>query len=102
MTDTVSPTLDARSRKSQSVMMHRLAAVGLSSVALTLSVDESTVSRTNWERLALTLTALGLKPVPVDSRCFDAQTYAVLKRWGVERLQQADEGDSELHWDQAR
>ena len=94
-----SRTLDARTRKTQGVMLHRLAIVCLGPVALTLGVDDSTVQRTNWERIALTLTALGLKPVPVDSQCFDAHTYAALKQWGIEKLSRPDEGDSVLNWD---
>lgn len=69
-----SPTLREQSRKNETAMLQRLAAVGQRPVAEALNVSESTVSR--WkdgdlERTALLLAYLGLQIVPTDHMMVD-------------------------------
>lgn len=94
--------LDPRSRKTQAVLLHRLAVVGLGPVATTLGVDDSTVSRTNWERIALTLTALGLKVVPVGSHTVSDEDFEYMRKATIERLSQPREGDTGIDWGVAK
>ena len=87
-------------RKITSLVLQRLASVGQSKVALTLEVSESTVSR--WkdgdiEKMAQTLAVLGLKVVPVTSRCFEPTYIEALKMLARQALDSAE--DQSLEWD---
>lgn len=78
----VSAPLDPRSRKTLAVFATRLAAVGQERAARAIGCDISTVSRMQsqqFERFALLMTALGLKPVPVDAKCYAPDHVASLE-----------------------
>lgn len=80
--DGLSAPLDPRSRKTLAVLATRLAQVGQERAARAIGVDISTVSRMQsqqFERFALLLTALGLKPVPVESKCYAPDHVASLE-----------------------
>lgn len=71
----VSQELRERARKTETILRNQLAEVGQARMAERLGVSESTVSR--WkadqvEQLALQLTALGLKVVPLDANLITA------------------------------
>ena len=71
----VSPTLRESARKTETCLRNQLAEVGQAKMAERLGVSESTISR--WkadqiEPLALQLTALGLKVVPIDAKMVTA------------------------------
>lgn len=76
---------DARSRKSETVLLQAVARVGLKPIADAIGVDTSTVSRTDWRRVALQLTALGLKPVPVNAKCVTPERAQEIEE-EIERL----------------
>jgi len=97
-----SRVVDARSRKSLTVMLQALAKVGLKAIADPLGVDISTAQRTDWEAIAIRLTALGLKPVPVEARCVLPDDFAFMRKATIERLQQTDEGDTGIDWSGVR
>lgn len=93
-----SPVLDARSRKTLGVLLQALAAAGQKHVADTLGCDISTVSRMDFGRIALLLTALGHKPVPVEAKCVLPDAFAFMRKSTIERLQQVDENDTGIDW----
>ena len=70
--DSVSPMMDARTRKTLAVVLQALASVGQRATAEAVGVSETTISRMKSEgdlqRFAQILTALGLKPVPVGAK----------------------------------
>lgn len=70
-----SATLDPRTRKTLALILQGLARHGQKPVAEALGVSEATVSRmkdADLERFARLLTAIGMKPVPVEAKCYDA------------------------------
>lgn len=94
-----SRVLDARTRKSLTIVLQALAKHGLKAVADPLGVDVATVSRTDWERIAITLTALGLKPVPVEAKCVLPDAFAFMRKATIEQLQRGDDdGDTGIDW----
>lgn len=88
---------DARARKTHSVLLQAVATVGLTPVAEACGIDKSTVARmrdNEFERIAMALTAMGLKPVPIDSTCYRPEYIQHLRyfaRRGFDTEQQADE-----------
>lgn len=71
----VSAETKERSRKNETLILNRLAAVGQNTVADIIGVHESSVNkmkeRGDFARLALILAGLGLKAVPVTMKCYD-------------------------------
>ncbi len=83
----------ASARKINAVLLQRLASVGGRAVAESLGISESTVSR--WkdgdlERMAQTLSVLGLKVVPVSHQCFAPGYVEALKMLARQALDGAD------------
>lgn len=67
--------LDPRSRKTLSVILQALASVGQKPVADAIGKSEATVSRMkdgDLQSFSLLLTTIGLKPVPIEAVCHDA------------------------------
>lgn len=63
-------------RKSQTLILQRLASEGQAPVARALSVSEATISRMKGEGIesfAALLGALGLQVVPVEHKCYSAE-----------------------------
>ena len=78
----VSQELRERARKTETILRNQLAEVGQARMAERLGVSESTVSR--WkadqiEQLALQLTALGLKVVPLDANLITADEVKAMR-----------------------
>lgn len=101
--DSVLPVLDARTRKSHSVMLQAFARVGQNSIAISLGKSDATISRLKSQDLqmfALLLTALGLKPVPVTAKCYDPATFAAMQQLALERLSRASDhsADTGIDW----
>ncbi len=81
--------------------MQRLASVGQVAVAKGLGVNESTVSRMKdgeISRYSQMLALLGLKVVPVESKCFDEREVAALLFLARERLDNIKTTE-ELTWE---
>ncbi len=68
----LSPDQLARSRKYESLLLQRVAEVGLKQLADVVGVDQSTVSRMKWNDFSRILAFLGLKIVPVEMECYSA------------------------------
>jgi hypothetical protein len=99
--NTVSPLLDARSRKTFSILLQSIARVGQIRVATALGVSEATVSRmvsNDFERIALALTAMGLKPVPVDAKCYTPEHITSLQYFAKRGMGGQEPEDTGLHW----
>ncbi len=78
--------LDRRTTKSRSVIFGALRSKGHANVAKSLGISESTFSewlKNNGDRVALLLTAIGYKPVPVDVECHRASYIADLRRYAA-------------------
>ncbi len=86
----LSPPPDERARKILQVLFQRLSSVGQSTVATQLSVSEATVSRMKEDmpRFAGMLSALGLKVVPVEMKCYDEATLESILRLAQQRMAQ--------------
>lgn len=89
----------AIARKSQTLILQRLASVGQVKVGQALGKSESWVSR--WksedsEMLASLLAACGLKVVPVEHRCFPADYIDHLRYFA--RVGMAQEHPPSLEW----
>lgn len=99
--DALSPELNDRARKTRAVLFRGVRSVGQNVIAAQLGISDGTFS--DWlakygDRVALLLTAAGLKAVPADAVCLDPGKLAFLKRLAIERLQRADEADTVLDW----
>lgn len=90
------PTLASRSRKTHAVILQALSSKGQRPVAEALGVSEATVSRMkveDLERFAAFLTAIGLKPVPLENRCYPPQHIQHLEYFaqlGMKHVNAAD------------
>lgn len=120
--DSVSPLMDARTRKTAAVILRALASTGQRTVAEAMGISETTVSRMksdgDLQRMAQLLTALGFKPVPIASKCLTPERAAEiddyierLRYWaeiGIRTKTKAeiampnDEGDTGLHWGESK
>lgn len=81
-----SPLLDRRTTKTRSVIFGALRSRGHARVADALGISESTFSewlQKNGDRLALLLTAIGHKPVPIDVECHSAAYLADLRKYAA-------------------
>lgn len=90
-----------RARKSEALVLQRLASIGQVAVAKGLGVNESTVSRMKdgeISRYSQMLAVLGLKVVPVEVRCFDPDEVGALLFHARKRLEGMTNPD-ELQWD---
>jgi hypothetical protein len=91
---------DERAQKNQTLILTRLQSVGQARLAEALNTSESTVSRWKAEQIeqcARALSALGLKVVPTEARCFDPkQIEAILQ---LAKLKMSEiEGADQLMW----
>lgn len=86
----LSPPPDERARKILQVIFQRLSSTGQSTVAQQLSVSEATVSRMKEDmpRFAGMLSALGLKVVPVEMKCYDEATLGSILQLAQQRMAQ--------------
>lgn len=85
-----SPDWAARARKAESLLLQRLAAVGLDAAAEACGVDASTVSRWKGKEipvLSRLAARLGLKLVPAEMRCFRNDDIEALLTLAKSRLQ---------------
>ncbi len=79
--DQVSIPPAERARKSHSLALQRLAAVGQNTVAGEIGVSPPTVSRwvsEDLERACLILATIGLKVVPIERFCVDPTMYRAI------------------------
>jgi DNA-binding XRE family transcriptional regulator len=79
MTEITTPA--TRAKKAHSLVLQRLAAATQTAVAAAMGTSESTINRIKTERLEealLMLAHLGLKVVPADFKCVNAEAYAFL------------------------
>jgi hypothetical protein len=70
-----------RARKSHSIALQRISAVGQNNIATEIGVSPPTISRCvseDLERVMQVLAAAGLKVVPVDRICVDQSMYQAL------------------------
>lgn len=93
---------DERTRKNHAAILGRLASVGGARLAEALNVSEATVSR--WksehaEQCARALSALGLKVVPVDMRCFDEKKIDAILQLAKSHLAEIEKSE-QLAWDE--
>jgi len=88
--DTGSHDVSAMARKNHQMILKGLSAVGGTSVAKALGVDESTVSRMKEkegaiERIATLCAVAGLKVVPTGLQCYDPKDIEPIlhqaRRW---------------------
>ena len=92
---------DERSRKNEAVVLQALASTGLTPVADSLSVSESTVSRmkdVDVGRFSTLLAVCGLKVVPQSYRCAKPEMIEaalVFARAAMERVN----NDDAMMWD---
>ena len=94
----------ARARKNESVLLERLALVGLEPVATALDVDISTVSRMKGEamqRFATLLAALNFKIVPTDYQCHDPAYLQALHTLAERELSRNKELPLQIPLDQS-
>ena len=94
-----SPTLDRRTTKSRSVIFAAVRSRGQGPIAEALGISESTFS--DWfgkygDRVAQLLSAAGLKPVPLDSKCYAPEFIEHLRFFAERGVAQGD--SSELEW----
>lgn len=85
----VSQDLRERSRKTETALRNQLAEVGQSKLAERLGTSESTISR--WksdqiEQVALLLTGLGLKVVPLDANLITADEVKAMRTLALRGL----------------
>ncbi len=105
----LSPEQQERARKNHAAILRALAKVGQNVVADALGCDESTVSRMKdkrdngkpgeIERMALVLSAMGLKCVAEDMRCFAEAEINALLVLAKARLKEV-ESIEQLVWEQ--
>lgn len=91
------PLGDARTRKTFSVILHALASVGQARVATAIGKSEATVSRMkdgDLQTLAALLTAIGLKPVPVENVCYRPEHLAHLQYFAAIGMKHAGQEDA--------
>lgn len=83
---------DETARKIVRSIFQRLASVGQTEVATTLSVSESTVSRLKEQvpQFAGMLSKLGLKVVPVEMQCYDEKTLSSILELAKQRMAQIE------------
>ena len=96
-----SPALDSYARKQLTVVLQRLASVGLSPAAQAIGVDESTVSRmksVELPRIAQLLSTLGLKVVPEEYKCYPLEHLEALRVLANAYLAQTRSA-AELAWE---
>lgn len=98
----VLPPPDERARKNLQAIFQRLSSVGQAQLASTLNVSEATISR--WkseqaEQCARALSALGLKVVPVDMRCFDPKKIDAILQLAKSHLAEIEKSE-QLAWDE--
>lgn len=103
--NTVSLMPSETARKIVGNILHRLAAVGQTTVATRLQVSESTVSRmkekdAEIQRCAALLDALEMKAVPREMKCYGEKSLAAILQLAKERMAQIEE-PSQLQWDDA-
>lgn len=81
-----SPLLDRRTTKTRSVIFGALRSRGYGNVATALGISESTFSewlQKHGDRVALMLTAIEHKPVPLDVECHRPAYMADLRRYAA-------------------
>lgn len=86
-----------RALKIQTLILQRLADVGLEPVSEAVKVDPSTISR--WKgkeipQLAVMLATLGLKVVPIEFRCYlesEIEALFTLAKSHITKMQHASE-----------
>jgi Bacteriophage CII protein len=93
---------DERARKNHQAILNALASVGQVRLAESMGVSEATVSR--WkgeqsEQCARALSALGLKCVPIEMRCFDPKKVDAILELAKSHLADIEKSD-QLAWDQ--
>jgi DNA-binding transcriptional regulator YdaS (Cro superfamily) len=98
----VLPTPDERARKNLQSIFRALSSVGQARLAEAMNVSEASVSRWKTEQAehcARALSALGLKVVPIEMRCFDPKKIdAILQLAKAHRAE--IEGADRLAWDE--
>lgn len=94
------PTPDEKARKIVRTIFQELSRVGQNQVAQALSVSDSTVTRMKDDvpRFAGMLSALGLKVVPENMRCYEEKTLAALLELAHQRMEQI-KTPQQLAWD---
>lgn len=91
---------EERARKNQTLILERLASVGQAKLAETLKTSESTISRWKAEQVeqcAKALSALGLKVVPTEARCFDPKHIDAILQLAKLKMSEI-EGPDQLVW----
>lgn len=98
----------AIARKNEAMIRKRLSSVGLSTVAAAMGVAESTVcrmkdaddkdGRSQIQRWAAALEAMGLKVTPIEYRCFDPKEIEAIFTLAKIRMSRV-ESAQELVWE---
>jgi len=98
----------AIARKNEAMIRKRLSSVGLSTVANAMGVAESTVcrmkdaddkdGRSQIQRWAAALEAMGLKVTPIEYRCFDPKEIEAIFTLAKIRMSRV-ESAQELVWE---
>jgi len=82
-----------KSRKYHSLMLQRIASLGQKTLAERLETSESTVSRfvnTDLEKFCAAVSALGLKIVPAEMKCYSSDTISALLNLTRDHLNQLE------------
>jgi hypothetical protein len=85
-----SPGLDRRTTKTRAVIFGAVRSVGYARIGEALGVSESTACeylQKHGDRIALLLTALGHKPVPVDVECHSPKYLHDLRHYAAIGIQ---------------
>lgn len=91
-----------RARKSHSLALQRISAVGQNNIATEIGVSPPTVSRfvsEDLERACQVLSAAGLKVVPIEMQCFPPRKVEMLLELARDHLQQLQSVD-QLSWEE--
>ena len=100
--------MDARSRKTLTLLLQAISKVGQNRIAEALGVSDATVSRMKDDlpRFAMLLTAVGAKPVPVNSKSYSPKYIESLEffaqRGMGNNLPDEDGEDTGIHWENTR
>lgn len=97
----LSPAIEALSRKNESIVLRALAEHSQTRIAEQLGVDASTVSRFKDGGLAQAsalLAACGLKVVPIDMQCFSRDKVNALLTLARDHLVQMEHPE-QLSWE---
>jgi Ran GTPase-activating protein (RanGAP) involved in mRNA processing and transport len=96
------PAPNERARKNERAILQALASRGQVAVAESLNVSESTISRMKEgeiTRMSVLLSALGLKVVPIELKCYRPRDIEMLMH-GARSYFERLEGPEQLEFDE--